>query len=107
VRVFWADKDVKIGESFRDFRDPDGLPVINELVRAAKEGSHYRSYRFPVPNSDNVVPKIGYAMYLEKWNLMIGTAVNMDDIETQVTQVSEELNWSGRYLPLASSRRFF
>jgi methyl-accepting chemotaxis protein len=91
VRVFWADKDVKIGESFRDFRDPDGLAVINELVRAAKEGSHYRSYRFPVPNSENVVPKIGYAMYLEKWNLMIGTAVNMDDIETQVTQVSEEL----------------
>ena len=91
IRVFWADKDVKIGESFREFQDPDGVPVINELVRVAKEGSHYRSYRFPVPNSDKVVPKIGYALYLEKWKLMIGTAVNMDDIDDQVAQVTEEL----------------
>jgi methyl-accepting chemotaxis protein len=91
VRVFWADKDVKIGESFSNFRDPDGVFVINELVRVAKAGSHYQRYRFPVPNSDKVVPKIGYALYLEKWNLMIGTAVNMDDIDAQVAQVSDEL----------------
>ncbi|RAU43407.1 MULTISPECIES: methyl-accepting chemotaxis protein [unclassified Pseudomonas] len=91
VRVFWADKDVKIGESFRDFRDPDGVPVINELVRVAQEGSHYQRYRFPIPNSDKVVPKIGYALYLAKWNLMIGTAVNLDDIDAQVAQVSAEL----------------
>jgi methyl-accepting chemotaxis protein len=91
VRVFWADKNVKIGESFSNFRDPDGVFVINELVRVAKAGSHYQRYRFPVPDSDKTVPKIGYALYLDKWNLMIGTAVNMDDIEAQVEQVSHEL----------------
>jgi methyl-accepting chemotaxis protein len=91
VRVFWADKDLKIGESFSNFRDPDGVLVINELVRAAKDGSHYQNYRFPVPNSDKVVPKIGYAIYLEKWSLMIGTAVNVDDIEAQVAHVNDEL----------------
>lgn len=91
VRVFWADKDVKIGESFSNFRDPDGVPVINELVRVARDASHYQTYRFPVPNSDKVVPKIGYAVYLDKWSLMIGTAVNLDDIEAQVAQTAEEL----------------
>ncbi|SDH90599.1 methyl-accepting chemotaxis sensory transducer with Cache sensor [Pseudomonas abietaniphila] len=91
VRVFWANKDVKIGESFSSFRDPDGVPVINELVRVARDGSHYQTYRFPVPDSEKVVPKIGYAVYLDKWHLMIGTAVNLDDIDAQVAQFADEL----------------
>mgnify|MGYP000055662690 CR=1 FL=1 len=60
-------------------------------ARVARDGSHFQRYRFPVPNSDRIVPKIGYALYLEKWNLMIGTAVNTDDIDAQEAQVSEEL----------------
>jgi methyl-accepting chemotaxis protein len=91
VRVFWADKDLKIGESFKDFRDPDGVFVINELVRVARDGSHFQTYRFALPNSDKVVPKLGYAMYLDKWKLMIGTAANLDDIEAQVAQITDEL----------------
>ncbi|PIA67840.1 chemotaxis protein [Ectopseudomonas toyotomiensis] len=84
VRVFWSDKDVRIGESFRDFRDANGLYVINELVRVARDGTHFLEYAFPVPGRDEPVPKIGYAHYLEKWDLVIGTAVNLDDIELQV-----------------------
>jgi methyl-accepting chemotaxis protein len=91
IRVFWSDKDVKIGESFKTFQAPDGLFVINELVRAARDKSHFLNYTFPIPNSDKVVAKIGYAVYLEKWNLVIGTAVNVDDIEAQVEQVAQNL----------------
>ncbi|MFB4390536.1 methyl-accepting chemotaxis protein [Pseudomonas sp. LS_2] len=89
VRVFWSDKDVRIGESFRDFRDANGVQVINELVRVARDGSHFLDYAFPVPGQDAPVPKLGYAQYLEKWDLVIGTAVNLDDIAAQA-QVSEE-----------------
>ena len=92
VRVFWADKNVKIGESFRDFVDANGLYVINELVRVAKDKSHYLNYSFPVPGRDGSVPKVGYAIYLDKWDLMYGTAVNLDDIEAQVAKVAAELD---------------
>jgi methyl-accepting chemotaxis protein len=91
VRIFWADKDTKLGESFKNFRDPSGLFVINELVRVAQEGSHFRSYIFPLPNSDKLVEKIGYTIYLDKWDLVVGTAVNVDDIEAQVSRSAEEL----------------
>lgn len=92
VRVFWADKPTRIGESFKDFRDPGGVYVINELVSAALDGSHFRRYTFPVPGSDKPVAKIGYTISLEKWNLVIGTAANVDDIELQVSQIAGELN---------------
>jgi methyl-accepting chemotaxis protein len=92
VRVFWADRDVKIGESFKDFTDPTGLHVINELVRVARNNSHFQNYTFAVPNSDKPVTKLGYALFLEKWNLVIGTAANADDIEVQVAEIATELN---------------
>ncbi|MBZ9667931.1 methyl-accepting chemotaxis protein [Pseudomonas sp. LMG 31766] len=92
VRVFWSDKDVRIGESFRDFRDANGLYVINELVRVARDGTHFLEYAFPVPGRDEPVPKIGYAQYLEKWDLVIGTAVNLDDIELQVQAFEEQMH---------------
>jgi methyl-accepting chemotaxis protein len=98
TRVFWADKDFKIGESFKSFKDPDGVYVINELVRVAREGSHFQNYAFPVPNSDKIVQKIGYSVFLAKWNLMIGTAVNFDDIEAEVMQISGELRARSRSL---------
>ena len=91
VRVFWADKDVKIGESFKGFRDASGVLVINELVRVAKDGSHYQNYNFAVPNSDRVVLKIGYAVYFEKWDLIVGSAVNYDDIEPHVAEVTHKI----------------
>jgi methyl-accepting chemotaxis protein len=92
VRVFWSDKDVKIGESFKDFRSSDGQYVINELVSAAMSGTHFLSYYFALPNSEKLVPKIGYTVYLEKWDLIIGAAVNLDDIELQVNHIAAGLS---------------
>ena len=91
VRVFWADKDIKIGTSFKDFQDPNGVYVINALVDASKSGSHFQAYSFPLPDSDRVVSKIGYALYLDKWDLMIGTSVNLDDIAVQMDSIAAEL----------------
>lgn len=91
VRVFWADKDVKIGTSFKDFQDPNGVYVVNALVAAGKSGSHFQAYSFPLPDSDRLVSKIGYALYLDKWDLMIGTSVNLDDIAAQMDSIAVEL----------------
>jgi methyl-accepting chemotaxis protein len=88
TRVFWADKDLKIGESFRNLRDADGVYAINELIRKAKEGSHYQNYKIPMPESDRIVTKIGYAVYLEKWDLIIGSGLSLDDVEPKLADTT-------------------
>ena len=98
VRVFWADKNIKIGESFKSFQAPDGQFVFNELVRVARDGTHFLPYRFSAPNSDKLIAKIGYTVYLEKWDLVIGTAVSVDDIDVQVSRISEDLTDRSRTL---------
>ncbi|HEY0289155.1 MAG TPA: methyl-accepting chemotaxis protein [Pseudomonas sp.] len=88
VRVFWADKDVDIGKSFADSKDASGVYVIRGLVDAAKSGTHYFRYNWPTLGSDKPVAKLGYTSYLEKWDLVFGTQVNLDDIDVQVAAIA-------------------
>jgi methyl-accepting chemotaxis protein len=71
------------------YQDPKGVYAIRELVRAGQDGSHYVHYSFTLPGSSQIVPKIGYAHYLPKWNLVFGTSLNLDDIERDVQKARE------------------
>lgn len=85
LRVFQGSNEDNIGQSFQDFKDPNGIYAIRDLVSAAQDGSHYVNYSFTLPGKNITVPKIGYAEYLPKWNLVIGTSVNLDDVELLVS----------------------
>lgn len=90
VRVFWADKDQDIGKSFIDSKDANGVPVVSGLVEAGRSGKHYFRYDWPTPGSDKPVPKLGYTVFLDKWDLVFGTQVNLDDIEDHVQAISAD-----------------
>jgi methyl-accepting chemotaxis protein len=89
VRLFWADKDIDIGVSYNDVKDANGVYAIRELSNLARAGKHVLRYDWPVPGSDKPVPKLGYSALLEKWDMMIGTAVNLDDIDIEVEQIAK------------------
>ncbi|NWB76705.1 cache domain-containing protein [Pseudomonas sp. G5001] len=89
VRLFWANKDIDIGVSFYNAMDANGVYVIRELNRLAREGKHFLRYDWPMPGSDKPVPKLGYSVLLDKWDMMIGSAVNLDDIEEEVSHIAQ------------------
>nr|WP_296256501.1 MULTISPECIES: methyl-accepting chemotaxis protein [unclassified Pseudomonas] len=82
VRVFRGDSPAGIGNSFWDTRDPDGSYHYQTFVEVAKNGKHYIDYAAPKPGDEAVqVPKLGYTVFLEKWDMVLGSAINMDDID--------------------------
>nr|WP_223488707.1 methyl-accepting chemotaxis protein [Pseudomonas sp. A-RE-19] len=88
VRLFKAGSPEGVGQSFKDNRDPNGVYVNRDLVKVAKDGTHYLQYSSPLPgNSQVLVPKLGYTEYLSKWDMAVGTSVNLDGIEAQVALV--------------------
>lgn len=103
VRVFSGASTAGIGNSYKNFKDVNGVYLINDLVIAGKKnnlgsGNHFVTYHFPRPNDDTAYPKLSYAIYLDKWDLMIGVGVYVDSINTQaqvfekhVTEVSVKL----------------
>lgn len=92
VRLFKANDPEGVGKSFKDNRDPNGVYVNRGLVSVAKDGTHYLQYSSPLPGNANVlVPKLGYTEYLAKWDMAVGTSVNLDGIEAQVAVVEAKV----------------
>ncbi|PTT30246.1 chemotaxis protein [Pseudomonas sp. HMWF021] len=92
VRLFKANDPEGVGKSFKDNRDPNGVYVNLGLVKVAKDGTHYLQYSSPLPgNASVLVPKLGYTEYLAKWDMAVGTSVNLDGIEAQVAVVQAQV----------------
>ncbi|MBD9440444.1 cache domain-containing protein [Pseudomonas sp. PDM04] len=92
VRLFKANSPEGVGKSFKDNRDPNGVYVNRDLVQVAKDGTHYLQYSSPLPSNNAVlVPKLGYTEYLAKWDMAVGTSVNLDGIEAQVAVVEAKV----------------
>lgn len=88
VRLFKSTSPDGVGKSFKDNQDPNGVYVNRGLVKVAKDGTHYLEYSSPLPGKEKVlVPKLGYTEYLPKWDMIVGSSVNLDGIEAQVNAV--------------------
>ena len=47
VRVFSGSDSARIGDSFRDYKDVNGVFLINELVKQGQAGGGFVTYHFP------------------------------------------------------------
>jgi len=92
-RLFKGDDPADIGVSLKDKRDPNGVYLNRELVDVAKNGTYYASYSSALPGNANVlVPKLAYSFYLPKWDMALGTAVNLDNIDHALDEVRVEID---------------
>ena len=93
VRLFRGTSSVGVGENLSDRRDANGVYINRELVAVAKNGTHFVNYVAPLPENEKVtVPKLAYSYYLPKWDMALGTAVNLDNIDLAVEGVKEEID---------------
>ncbi|NBB09612.1 HAMP domain-containing protein [Pseudomonas sp. SLFW] len=91
VRLFKGDSPDGIGKSFKDTRDTNGIPYVVGLVEAGKSGTHYLEYASPLPGSNESLPKVGYTEFLPKWDMAIGSSVNLDNIDAKVAEVRKAI----------------
>ncbi|PKH12944.1 chemotaxis protein [Pseudomonas fluorescens] len=92
IRLFKGNSPDGVGKSFKDNRDPNGVYVNRDLVNVGKDGTHYLQYSSTQPGQTELVPKLGYTEYLPKWDMVIGTSVNLDGIEAQVAVVEAKVH---------------
>ena len=103
VRVFSGNSQANIGESYYDFQDTNGVYLIRDLIAAGKknatgESSEFVTYHFPRLGGDIAYPKLSYAIFLDEWNLMIGTGIYIDHIEQQVSTLEAIISESSEHL---------
>ena len=91
VRLFRGDSSEGVGTNMSDRKDKNGVYLNREMVAAAKNQTHYVNYSGALVNTDTVVPKLAYSFYLPKWDLIVVTAINLDNIDGQVARVREDI----------------
>ena len=73
------DKDI-VGANKIDVTDPNGVKIVQELLRLAKSGGGYLRYYWKKPSIGKDVEKLAYARAFEPWQWVISTGVYMDDL---------------------------
>ncbi|MGK0524843.1 MAG: methyl-accepting chemotaxis protein [Pseudomonadales bacterium] len=79
------------GKNLWDVQDPNGTYLIRELVRVARSGGDYVSYEWRNESTGQVAAKLGYAVMLPKWDIMIGTGFWVDGLEKQVAAMDKKV----------------
>ena len=69
-----------------DISDMNGVKIVRELIKAAKSGGGYVSYVMPQFNSNATFNKLSYTMKIPEWEWYVGAGVNVDKIETIISQ---------------------
>jgi two-component system, NarL family, sensor kinase len=81
-----------VGQDLWEMRDAQGQPIIQRLIAKAREGGGYVQYVWQKPSTGHVTPKLGYVISLPRWNWMLGTGLYLDDIETTLAQLDQQVS---------------
>lgn len=83
-----------VGKNWWDLQDPNGDYVIRNLIKVAKAGGGFHSYVWNKPSTGELASKVGHAVFLDKWNWMIGTGLYVDDVEAEMAAMRTTLHAS-------------
>ena len=91
VAVVHASSPKNHGKNLLSLRDPNGVMIIQELIKAGQSGGDFFAYVYAKPGSASPQPKLSYAAPIKGVDWYIGTGVYIDDIENSTQQYSEKV----------------
>lgn len=81
-----------VGQNLIDLQDNNGDYLIETLLFQAQSGGGFHRYLWQKPSTNEVVQKLSYAAWLDKWGWMIGTGLYIEDISSEVLQMQQTVN---------------
>jgi len=73
-----------LGMSLLDWQYPDGTYPFRSIKTEERKKGGWINYNWSKNDSLEQFPKIGYTVYYEPWNWLIGTGIYIDDMEKNV-----------------------
>jgi two-component system NarL family sensor kinase len=82
----------RVGENWWALEGENGEKTIQILIANAKAGGGFYRYLWRKPSANKMSEKMGYSVFLENWNWMIGTGVYLDDVNSQLSMLQQEID---------------
>lgn len=72
------------GNNRYDLTDPDGVKIIQSIMKTADEGGGYNQFSFTKADGVTVAPKVAYSEKFEPWNWVVTTGNYIDDMSVEI-----------------------
>lgn len=69
-----------INGNWSGLSDPEGTPIVDQLISIARSGAGYHSYIWPKPSTGEPARMITYVTSFPSWQWAVGTGVFIDDV---------------------------
>jgi two-component system NarL family sensor kinase len=92
VSIAHPKEPFRIGKSFWELESTEGEKMIQILLKNAKAGGGFYRYPWLKPSLQEESEKMGYSVYLPKWDWMVGTGVYLDDVNSQLSILQNEID---------------
>lgn len=80
-----------INRNWAGLTDSDGTPVVDELIRLAREGAGYHTFLWPKPSTGEEALMVAYVTGFQSWRWAVGTGVFIDDVLESVAASRAEV----------------
>ena len=91
VNVMHGVNPALVGKNLLDFKDPNGVLMIRQLLAAAQKGGDFTPYSWENTQTRSIEPKLGYSIMLEDWGIMLGTGFWISGLEQQVAHMQQSV----------------
>lgn len=80
------------GRNMLHVRDVDGVEVVKELIRAARDGGDFITYTLPAVDKNYATyRKLSYSVALPDWGWYIGAGTSLESIDRELALAKEHL----------------
>ncbi len=80
-----------INQNWTGLQDSRGTPIVDELIRIARQGAGYHRYFWPKPSTGEEAEMITYVTSFPSWQWAVGTGVFIDDVVASVAAARAEV----------------
>ena len=81
----------KTGVNLYNLEDSQGNFLIQDIINSAMKGDGFSQFYFPKPGETESSKKYGYGIYIQKWNLVIGTGFYIDSADVIVSNIRSSM----------------
>ncbi|MCV6585704.1 MAG: cache domain-containing protein [Marinibacterium sp.] len=80
-----------IGRDLSGLTDSDGVPIVDEFIRLARNGAGWHEFKWEKPSTGQEAQMIAYVVGLQDWQWAVGTGVFIDDVVASVAAARAEV----------------
>lgn len=79
------------GRQLYKMTDPNGLAVIQALLKAAESGDGFQRYAWNKPSTGRITDKLSYVVKLPEWGWILGTGIYLEDVRTVTLKTRKDI----------------